>query len=224
MELPDRLAGRHELPQVDGLGPHDAGERRAHLRAREHQLGLGERRAVARHRGPRRLHLGLPQGQRAGVRDRRAVSLPAPEPLVLITGDAGLLLHLQQLDLLHRDDRARPLHPVAVLGVVEPEQHLPPPDPSAALEGRVHPDDAAAYLRLHLDLRARPHRARPVHGDGTGAGRHRLGDREGHPGGRFPAGRLGPQGDHEGGRRRGSAQDGGGHEVAHASTHPVPTK
>ena len=81
---------------------------------------------------------------------------------------------------------------MTVLGVVEAEELLAPTNPSAGLERGVHPHDPAADLRRHVDLRARPHRAGPVDGDGSDGGRRGLGNGKGNTRGRLPSGPLGP--------------------------------
>ena len=202
------LAGGDELSDVHHLGPHDAAEGRAHFRPRERQFRVGQGRAVPRKRSPGGGELRFPERERARFARRGGIVCPPPqEPLVLGAGDAGLLLGLQEPDQLRGDVRARLLHAVEVVRVVDAEEDLARIHAPAAQEGGCDRRDLAVDLGGDIDLGARTHRARAVDRDGSvpaggGSGRdeRRLRARLAQRG-------IGTQGDHDGREDDGAPED-----------------
>ena len=195
-----------------------AGKRRAHFRSREAQPRLFQCDPGALDPRPRRGDLRFPKRQRTGLLGRRRARA-APEPLVLAAGDACFLLRPEQLDLLLGNLRLRPGDAVAMVRVVEAEQHIAATDASAADEGRRHPGHPAADLGGDVDFLARAHRAETAHRNRTDSGLYGCGERNGnaHIG---PSERqLRPLRDQESRRADRTAEDGGRQQVTDSATH-----
>ena len=190
----------------------------ADLRPGKRELGVGNRTFLAPQRSAGGLQLWPVQHQ--GGSRQRVRAGTSGESLVLVGGDGGGLLGLEELHATSLQCRLRLQHPELIVCGIQAEQDLTGGDSSAALQSRVHPDDAPADLWGKIDLGDRAHDARTVHGDGPNPRCHRRRLHKGNARWWIAPLRLGCKRHQQSGKSEEPGEYRGGDEESLSSRHP----